>query len=308
MLVGNAMAKSPQIFESGHADAVHDVQMDFYGKRLASASSDRVVKVFDVSGDVQQPIADLAGHEGPVWQVSWAHPKFGSLLASCSFDHTVIIWREAQEGVWSQVYRTPDSLHSASVNSICWAPQELGLVLACGSSDGSISFISHSGNEGWSTQKIGGDTPAHAVGVTAVSFSPAVPPGALVSAQGPREPVKRLVSCGCDNLIKIWSFRKESSAWEQEGPSLKMHSDWVRDVAWAPNLGLPMSTIASAGQDGTVIVWTEKPGGSWEHVVLKNFGVPIWRVSWSTTGNILAVADATSAVTLWKEADRKSVV
>jgi protein transport protein SEC13 len=104
------MAKSPQIFESGHADAVHDVQMDFYGKRLASASSDRVVKVFDISGDVQQPIADLAGHEGPVWQVSWAHPKFGSLLASCSFDHTVIIWREAQEGVWSQVRQLTDFL------------------------------------------------------------------------------------------------------------------------------------------------------------------------------------------------------
>ena len=29
----------------------------------------------------------LTGHEGPVWQVSWAHPKFGALLASCSFIH-----------------------------------------------------------------------------------------------------------------------------------------------------------------------------------------------------------------------------
>ena len=26
------------------------------------------------------------------------------------------------------------------------------------------------------------------------------------------------------------------------------HSDWVRDVAWAPSLGLPFHTIASAGQ------------------------------------------------------------
>ena len=24
-------------------------------------------------------------HDGPVWQVAWAHPKFGTLLASCSF-------------------------------------------------------------------------------------------------------------------------------------------------------------------------------------------------------------------------------
>ena len=43
--------------------------------------------------------ADLAGHEGPVWQVSWGHPKFGGILASCSFDHRVIIWKELAEGV-----------------------------------------------------------------------------------------------------------------------------------------------------------------------------------------------------------------
>jgi hypothetical protein len=51
--------------------------------------------------------------------------------------------------------------------------------------------------------QIGGDTHAHAVGVTAVSLSLAVPPRALVSAQGPIEPVKRLVSRGYDNLIKV---------------------------------------------------------------------------------------------------------
>ena len=46
--------------------------------------------------------ADLAGHEGPVWQVSWGHPKFGGILASCSFDHRVIIWKELAEGSWQQ--------------------------------------------------------------------------------------------------------------------------------------------------------------------------------------------------------------
>ena len=46
--------------------------------------------------------ADLLGHEGPVWQVTWAHPKFGSLLASCSFDHKVIVWKEVQRGQWIQ--------------------------------------------------------------------------------------------------------------------------------------------------------------------------------------------------------------
>lgn len=131
---------------------VHDAAFDYYGKRLATCSSDCCVKVFDVVGEQvrgegregragggcsgaalgrlpfaglarcccllelrrsalpwpahclsleqQEPhsalnvsltspsrqvthLADLSGHEGPVWQVAWAHPKFGSLLASC---------------------------------------------------------------------------------------------------------------------------------------------------------------------------------------------------------------------------------
>lgn len=39
-------------------------------------------------------------------------------------------------------------------------------------------------------------------------------------------------------------------------------ADWVRDVAWAPNFGLPMNTIASAGQDGKVFIWTERQEGA----------------------------------------------
>lgn len=89
--------------ETGHLDMVHDVQLDYYGKRLATCSSDRTVKVFDLSGEQRTLIADLRGHEGPIWQISWAHPRYGSLLASASFDHRVIIWKEGADGQWVQV-------------------------------------------------------------------------------------------------------------------------------------------------------------------------------------------------------------
>lgn len=82
---------------------VHDAQLDYYGKRLATCSSDRSVKVFDLSADQKTLIADLRGHEGPVWQLSWAHPRYGALLASASFDHRVIIWKEGADGQWVQV-------------------------------------------------------------------------------------------------------------------------------------------------------------------------------------------------------------
>jgi protein transport protein SEC13 len=36
----------------------HDAQLDFYGKRLATASSDRTVKVFDVQGEGSYTLVD----------------------------------------------------------------------------------------------------------------------------------------------------------------------------------------------------------------------------------------------------------
>ncbi|KAF8055592.1 SEC13B [Scenedesmus sp. PABB004] len=290
-----AMA-APAAFESGHVDMVHDAQLDYYGKRLATCSSDRTVKVFDLAGDQRSLLADLRGHEGPVWQVAWAHPRYGCLLASASFDHAVILWKEGPDGQWGQVYKTPPSLHAASINSIAFAPHELGLILAAASSDGSVSIIEHKPDGSWESSKISN---AHAIGVTAVSWAPAVPAGGLVSSQPPAAPAKRLCTAGCDNTVKVWKFSE--AGWVLEA-TLAGHSDWVRDAAWAPNLGLPLNTIASAGQDGQVIAWTEGADGSWSRRLVHDFGTPAWRVSWSVAGNILAVSDANNAVSLWKEA------
>ena len=40
---------------------------------------------------------------------------------------------------------------------------------------------------------------------------------------------------------------EEDGQWKEE-QKLEAHSDWVRDVAWAPSIGLPTSTIASCSQ------------------------------------------------------------
>ncbi|KAF3787192.1 transport protein SEC13-like protein B [Nymphaea thermarum] len=288
-----------QKIESGHQDVVHDIAMDYYGKRLATASSDTTIKIIGVSSSSAsgQPLATLSGHQGSVWQVSWAHPKFGSVLASCSYDGRVIVWREdpASPNQWTQAHVFSD--HSSSVNSVSWAPHELGLCLACGSSDGSITIHTARSDGGWDTARI---DQAHPVGVTAVSWAPATAPGSLVS-NSPSDAVQKLASGGCDNTVKVWKL--QNGVWKMDCfPALQKHSDWVRDVAWAPNLGLPKSTIASASQDGTVVVWTVgKEGDQWEGKVMNDFKAPVWRLSWSLTGNILAVADGKNEVTLWKE-------
>jgi protein transport protein SEC13 len=139
--------------DSLHEDMVHDCQFDYYSKKLATCSSDRTIKVFDVTGDIYHCSATLTVHEGPVWQVAWAHPKFGTLLASCSYDGSVVIQKEgssSQSAVsgnnsnnsgWSKVYEQKFS--DVSVNAICWSPHEYGLLLACASSDGRVTVIEY---------------------------------------------------------------------------------------------------------------------------------------------------------------------
>lgn len=42
--------------------------------------------------------------------------------------------------------------------------------------------------------------------------------------------------------------------------------------------------------------------GGWERQPLHDFGAPVWRLSWSVSGNILSVSDGHNKVSLWKEA------
>ena len=131
--------------ETQHGDMVHDIQFDYYAKRIATCSSDRTIKVFECNGEKYHNSATLTGHEGPVWQVSWAHPRFGVILASCSYDGSVLIFRESSQNNWTKIYeyRSNDS----SINSIAWCPNEYGLILACAASNGKVYLLKSDSNE-----------------------------------------------------------------------------------------------------------------------------------------------------------------
>ncbi|XP_037090604.1 protein SEC13 homolog isoform X2 [Pollicipes pollicipes] len=278
--------------DTGHEDMIHDAQMDFYGTRLATCSSDATVRIFSVRNGSQTLETELREHQGPVWQVAWAHPMYGALLASCSYDRRVIIWKETA-GRWSRLHEYAN--HDSSVNSVCWAPYGLGLILACCGSDGSISVITYTSAGTWDPKKINN---AHTIGCNAVSWAPEVSAGSVLENQ-PQKVQKRFVSGGCDNLVKIW--REEEDQWVEE-VKLDAHSDWVRDVAWAPSVGLKRQLIASCSQDRRVIIWeNDGVGTSWTPHELPTFPDVIWHVSWSVAGNILAVSGGDNKATLWKE-------
>ncbi|KAF8001554.1 protein transport protein SEC13 [Metschnikowia aff. pulcherrima] len=279
-----------------HEDLIHDAVLDYYGKKLATSSSDKTIKIFDIEGtDNYKLLETLVGHDGPVWQVAWAHPKFGSILASCSYDGRAIIWKEQPETQqWSII--AEHAIHQASVNSVLWAPHELGAVLLCTSSDGKVSVVDF--NEDGTTSHVVFD--AHAIGVNSASWAP-VTSAKDYHPQQSSQPQRRFVTCGSDNLAKIWRFDAASGNYVEEA-RLEGHTDWVRDVSWSPSV-LVRSYIATASQDRTVLIWSQDANGVWQKTPLSEQKFPdvCWRASWSLSGNILAISGGDNKVSLWKE-------
>ncbi len=338
-------------FDTGHSDLIHDCAFDFYGKRVATCSSDRLIKVYEAGegGEAEGvPSATLKGHDGPVFQVAWAHPQFGTLLASCGYDKRVIVFREAAPGNWVQVYcyeghqssgARPPSPHARlahpphppapappgppgpplsplpppSVNSISWAPPEAGLHLACASSDGHVTVHSHQeGADTWAVTTLQ-DCPA---GVTSVSWAPCQP--SERGADGASTALY-LATAGCDGRARVHKLRRAGGervgggAWAAEGAPRELVYDgaaapgvaWLRDVAWCPSAlgeaaGLPGLVLAAGGDDQLVTLWS-RVGADWSSKHLPRFPSPVWRLSWNTTGSLLAVSCGDNTVTLWKE-------
>ena len=116
-------------------------------------------------------------------------------------------------------------------------------------------------------------------------------------------PPKRLVSGGNDKIVKLWEFRAgEVNPIEQ---TIGHHDDLIRDVAWSSNVGNQFDMIASCSEDKTCKVWKqdfhskENPWSCFQISFSEN--QPLWKVSWSQTGKILAISGGESLVKVTEE-------
>eukprot|EP00566_Odontella_aurita_P027414 CAMPEP_0113565862 /NCGR_PEP_ID=MMETSP0015_2-20120614/22409_1 /TAXON_ID=2838 /ORGANISM="Odontella" /LENGTH=167 /DNA_ID=CAMNT_0000468099 /DNA_START=25 /DNA_END=525 /DNA_ORIENTATION=- /assembly_acc=CAM_ASM_000160 len=97
-----ALSSPPaQSLPSMHRDFVHCVAFDHFGRRIATCSGDRTVKVWDLndSGEWTFSGSEWQAHKGSVNRVAWAHPEFGQLLATCGTDHAATVWEEREGGL-----------------------------------------------------------------------------------------------------------------------------------------------------------------------------------------------------------------
>ncbi|TPP43524.1 WD domain, G-beta repeat family protein [Leishmania donovani] len=303
-----AAPQVPAIHE--HTDVIHDTQFDYYGLQLATASSDRTIGIHVArAGAPLNRVATLTGHEGPVWMVSWAHPRFGNLLASASYDQKAIIWKEIHQGApkWTPVHVI--DIHQGSVNAVQWAPEEYGPVVATASSDGTVAITTYRDGCWQPSVKLSNNSNqiAHAMGATSVTFAPFK-----------SELVDHVVvaSGGCDGHVRLWvsASSPERGLGFELHQVIEAHADWVRDVAFCPTSPASRFVIlASCGQDKTVVMY-RKPwdqlcaeiseGASqateWERSVIE-FAEPVWRLSWAPSGEMLVVTNSKSEVFVLRE-------
>jgi WD40 repeat protein len=127
-------------FASGSNSFLHDAAYDYYGRRLATASSDQRIAIFDrereapaaaggqaagssggSGGHVWRKSGEISrAHGGSILKIDWAHPEFGALLASCSTDRTVQIYQELvdpRNTSWKKQARLVDSRDAVTVLS-----------------------------------------------------------------------------------------------------------------------------------------------------------------------------------------------
>lgn len=306
--------------DTAHHGPVHAMQLDHFGTRLATASSDHRVRVWDV--ETRQLVVELGrdgppnGHGGAIWAVAWAHPTYGQVLASAGEDKCVLFWRGPlwrsdstgeTEDDWCAIYR--HELQGAVI-AAAFSPWEHGLQLAAASSDGSVTVLSHNGaapleGDRWCRESF----QAHEGGAFAVCWAPAACPAVSsgvaetqtmrFAAMGPR----RLVSGGADRTVRIWRYDTQTSKWvDQHRFPPEEHSDFVRDVAWRPNMGIPANTVASCAEDGTVVIWTQAMlDQPWRKQHKEELDAAAWQLSWAVTGSILAVSTSANRCHLLSE-------
>ena len=233
------------------------ISFNYYGTRLALSTADQVIQIWNFEGGVWQLSHKFSAHYGAIFKVRWAHPEFGSLLASCSFDKAVNIYEEnAEDQSWNTLATLIES--KEPVEDIQFSPQQIGLKLATCSANGEIRLYepSNPGNQKvWSVINAFTASP---LGSNVIAWEQGICscPSLLVGNNDvTTASIKFCRTFDVEpELIQLWTYSGLNKCWEKRfWPS--GHDAAVVDICWAPLMGRSKHIASSCSLDGVVIVW-----------------------------------------------------
>jgi len=245
-------------------------------------------------------VSEIKAHVGSVHKLSWAHPEFGQVLASCSSDRVVHIYEEqtdtkTNKRAWKKVGKLTGARDS--VQDLQFAPRHVGLKLATCCLDGQVRIYESSDVMNLSSWPLSEEFAAAKRNCYCLTWNP--------SAFDPP-----MLAVGSQDNVKIWECHPKLQRWQSVadlevsgGPG--GHEDEVHDIAWAPNMGRTYHLIATACKDQFVRIWKLKYTKAKKYEVelvarLGNHKSEVWRVSWNVTGTILASTGDDGTARLWK--------
>ena len=283
---------------SGHSEVVFGVDISSDGQLIATASSDRTVKLWKADGTL---LHTFVGHQAAVWDVVFSPD--GQLIATASRDYTVKLWH-----LDGQLLNTLEG-HQDEVLGIAFSLD--GKLIATASRDKTVKLWQRDGTLIDTLQ-------AHNNSVWKAVFSP---DGQMIATASE------------DKTVKLWKIN--DSGQFQLDKTLNSHTNEIRDVAFSPN-GQTIASVShdrtaklwqadsgkllhtleghsspivavvfhpdnqkviTASWDGTVKVW------SLEGALLKTINIErkrIWDIDISSDGNSIASASEQDIVKLAK--------
>lgn len=282
----------------GHSDIVEAAAWSPDSKRIATASKDKTVQVWNASDGSN--VVTYTGHTNIVDAVSWSPD--GKRIVSAALDKTVRVWNAA-DGSDIIVYTG----HTDKVAAASWSPD--GKYIASAGADMKIQvWLAASGT-------LVCTCTGHNAKIWAVAWSPdstrlasastdttvkvwAIPAGhELFTYKGHTKAVdcvawspdgQHIASCGDDNTAHVWNAADGSHPFIYYG-----HGNIVWWVAWSPN----SQRLASASSDHTVQIWDASNGGN--SYTYHGQSIDVYCVAWSPDGTHLASGGNDTIVQVW---------
>uniref|UniRef100_A0A0N5ATL6 WD_REPEATS_REGION domain-containing protein n=1 Tax=Syphacia muris TaxID=451379 RepID=A0A0N5ATL6_9BILA len=329
---GEGSTKSPLfattlLFNDFHSDLIHHVAFDFHGRRLATVSSDSVICIWDVTPNGScTKSACWKSHGGPIWKVQWAHPEFGQILATCSFDRHVTIWEETaktdmddtlrgkpgerfEKRQWRKAGFLVDTFRD-SVTDIKFAPRHFGLMIATCSAQGILRTYEAPDIMNLSQWNLKEEVRLFDTRCSTISWSTNRLTRPLIAACSDEIDLK-------GPSVAIVEYHENFRKWQHvESPTFEKPCP-VSDCSFAPSVGRLYHILAVAARDVYVYKVSLKDGikdadtdsASPSSYVIELLDVletsapkfvQLWRLSWNITGSVLCVASSDGNIRIWK--------